>query len=204
MDSDCSEEIELIEPSMDEKIISKLQFDPNTRPDLRIKKYQIDLAHEEIGINRGSHIPNIDLASNYYLLRTGILEDSQWDVMLSFSFPIFSGGVTHSRVKEATLKKNQLVLETENITKNANVEILQTKNNYESTGEQLKLAEIAVKDAHNAYISTKNDYQYGLATNQDLLTSLNFYIETKKSYDRIKVKRLESFYKLLFVNGITI
>ena len=71
------------------------------RRDLRALDAQVRAAEEGVGIARAGYLPGADLEANYYTHREGISKDIDWDVLLSLEIPIFEGGVTQGRIREA-------------------------------------------------------------------------------------------------------
>jgi outer membrane protein len=154
------------------------------RPDLQAGSQEINIADKRVGISKGGHWPNLNLAGNYYLTRTGILEDSQWDVGVSLNFPLFQGGAVNAQVKEAVEIRKSAELNFKESQRTAQRDITILYQNYLDLYEQYHQLKLAVLKAEESYKLSKKDYNFGLINNLELLQSLNLFIETKRNYDR--------------------
>ena len=71
------------------------------RPDVKAARQRLTAAQENVAVARGAHLPSLDLVANRYLERTGSLSNVEWDVQLALTLPLYAGGGTQSRVREA-------------------------------------------------------------------------------------------------------
>lgn len=156
-----------------------------TRPDLQASEQQIRIAEKRIQIERGSHFPQLDLTSNYFLNRTGILETSKWDVGVALVIPLFQGGGVSASVREAVEGRRIAELQNSENKRSAAREVSIHYQNLIQIKEQLKSLGEALNKSEEAYKLNKRDYEFGLVTNLDVLQTLNIYIETKRSYDSL-------------------
>ncbi|MFZ4712132.1 MAG: TolC family protein [Bacteriovoracaceae bacterium] len=172
------------------------------RPDLKAKMTEVEVSTENISLARGNHLPNLDLFGNYYLARTGILATSNWDVGVTLTMPLFQGGVVNAQVREAVEKKNEIILnhdETKRMIER-DVTVL-----YESVSRSLKQLDDlkkAMKKTEETYRESQRDYRFGLVNNLDVILSLNSYVETKRSYDRLETQTIMSYKNLEAVAGV--
>lgn len=181
-----SSEIEL--SSTIPKIPSSLEsylIKVRSRPDILASIQQTKVAQKQIDIQKGSHLPSIDLTSNYYFDRTGILSTSEWDVGLAIVIPLFQGGGAQASVREAVEGRRISELRSSQALREAQRDISISYQNLSQMTEQLKILKMALGKTEEAYRLNKKDYQYGLVTNLDVLQSLNVFIETKRSYNTL-------------------
>lgn len=157
----------------------------NSRPDLLASEQNTRLADEKIKIARGAHLPQVDITSNFYLNRTGILATSEWDIGVSVSIPLYQGGVAQSSVREALHVKRMAQLQNNENFRIARREIEVMYQNLILQTEQIKSLKEALKKSEEAYRLNNKDYQFGLVTNLDVLQSMNMFVETKRNYDRL-------------------
>jgi outer membrane protein len=155
------------------------------RPDIKAIRQQVNLAEQQINIAKGSHYPQVDLTSNYYLDRTGVLETSEWDVGVAVVVPLFQGGAVSAQVKQATESKRIAELTSRESIRAAERDITINYQNFLQIKLQLNSLKEALSKAEEVYKLNKKDYQYGLVTNLDVLQSLNVFIETKRTYDNL-------------------
>lgn len=156
-----------------------------TRPDLLAAAQQARVAEKQISISKGGHYPSVDLNSNYYFDRTGVLATSEWDVGVAINIPLFQGGSVSAAVREAVENKRIAELNSSEKLRTAERDIAINYQNLQQILVQLKSLKQAMSKAEEAYRLNKKDYQYGLVTNLDVLQSLNVFIETKRSYNSL-------------------
>lgn len=158
-----------------------------SRPDIMASRQLIKVADEQIGISKGGHYPSLDLNTNYYFKRTGVLSTSDWDVGVALIIPIFQGGGVQASVREAVEGKRIAELNTSETIRTAERDLAVLFQNYVQVSQQLNTLKNAMEKAGEAYRSNKKDYSNGIVTNLQVLQSLNLFIETKRSYDSLSV-----------------
>ena len=169
-----------VESSLD-AYLAKLK----SRPDILSARQQVKAADHRIDIAKGSHYPSVDFVGNYYVDRTGVLATSEWDAGIVVSVPFYQGGGVQAASKEALAAKRIAELTSHETIRTAEREMRIIYQNYQHILLQLKALEKALAKSEEAYKLNKKDYQYGLVTNLDVLQTLNFYIQTKRSYDNL-------------------
>lgn len=155
------------------------------RPDILAAQQQIRIAERQVSIAKGGHYPSLDLTSNYYLTRTGILATSDWDVGLAVVVPLFQGGGVNAAVKESVEGKRIAELTSSETLRTAERDMAISYQNYKQTVEQLGFVKNAMIRFEEAYKLNRRDYQNGLVTNLDVLQSLSYYIDSKRTYNSL-------------------
>jgi outer membrane protein len=153
------------------------------RPDILATRQETKIAERQISIAKGGHLPSLDLTSNYYLERTGVLATSDWDVGLAVVIPLFQGGGVVAAVREAAQGKRIAELRSSEALRAAERDMAINYQTIVQLQEQLKSLKLALVKAEEAYRLNKKDYKFGLVTNLDVLQSLNIFIETKRTYN---------------------
>lgn len=156
-----------------------------TRPDIMASMQQIKLADRQISISKGAHYPSLDIVGNYYLNRTGVLSSSKWDAALVFTVPLFQGGGVSADVEESVQRKREAELTTHETVRAAERDVQILFSNYQTIIQQLNVAKDALKKAEEAYKLNNQDYRNGLATNLEVLQSLNIFIESKRTFNNL-------------------
>jgi outer membrane protein len=108
----------------------------------------------------------------------------EWDVQLALTVPLYAGGGTSARVREAVSQKTQADLDTSRVQRLAEQEI---RSFYQTTlldRKQLRALETATDAAKKNYEAQQRDYRYGLVTNLDVLQALTSYQENVRALDR--------------------
>lgn len=158
-------------------------------PDLVAARKRRDAAEAGISLERGDHIPSLDLTGNYYLKKVGYPNDSRWDATLTLSVPIFAGGVTQSQVRSAASAYRESEINTGLLERNAQIQIRTLHQTLLASEAEIKAFGDAVELASRSYDRIRKDYAYGLATNIDLLNSLQTLTAARRSYDQARYQR---------------
>jgi outer membrane protein len=156
-----------------------------SRPDILASNQQTKVATKQVEIAKGSHYPQVDLTSNYYIERTGVLATSEWDVGVAVIIPLYQGGGVQAAVRQAVEEKRISELRKDETIRAAERDVMINYQNLIQIEEQLKSLKEALNKSEEAYRLNKKDYQFGLVTNLDVLQSMNMYIQTKRSVDTL-------------------
>lgn len=159
------------------------------RPDIKAKEQELQLTEELISGAKAGHMPTVDFTSNYYLMRTGVLKDSKWDVGLAVSLPLFAGGSVNALVKERVEKRRETILALARLRREVERDIRTLWQGSTALDQVLKDLRLVVQKSRASYEENKRDYTYGLVSNQDVLLSLNQYADAKRSYDRTVIEK---------------
>ncbi len=144
---------------------------------LRKSDYEADLAV------RG-HLPTAQFETRYYFLRTGpFFNNSNWDVAVTVSVPLFSGGTAQSKIRQAAAQRKQAELA---LVRARRQEWSETKALYDQAKVTLKLLnsfQKAVELSDRNYQTQQKEYRLGLVTNLEVFEALNTSLETKRKRD---------------------
>ncbi|MDH4133774.1 MAG: TolC family protein, partial [Gammaproteobacteria bacterium] len=157
-----------------------------TRPDVQSSQKRLAAARDNVKIAEGAHLPSLDLNGNYYFERPGYLNEIKWDVQLALTVPLFAGGSTQSKVREAASQASQAELSSSQARRQAEQEI---RSLYESVTfglSQLAALEKATEAARKSYEAQRREYQYGLVTNLDVLQALTTFQQNQRALDRAR------------------
>jgi outer membrane protein len=153
-------------------------------PNIVADQIAIEIADDKIDSVWGQHLPSLDATGNYYVKRTGILENSKWDIGIQLTIPLFSGGSINAEVREYHEIKKQKELALALDLRNARRDNEMLFESLSRTLTQRKLLIEALKLAQENYEEQTRDYRLGLVTNLDVLSALNTYQETKRQSDK--------------------
>jgi outer membrane protein len=173
------------------------------RPDIKARAQEILMADKMTDIARAGHQPTIDFTANYYLLRTGIVEESEWDLGVSVSLPLFQGGTVLAATSEAAERKREVVLAYERLKRESERDITILWQNANTIEQILKDLKLAVEKSKSTYDENKKDYRYGLVTSLDVIVALNEYISTKRGYESAVIDKELTNLQLQLVVGET-
>jgi len=156
------------------------------RPDVKAGQQRLTAAQENTKVARGANLPSVDLNANRYLHRTGSLRDSEWDVGVALTVPIYAGGLLQSQVSEAVSLQTQAELSLSQIRRQAEQEIRSVHQSAVYDQSQLEALEKATEAARKNYEAQQHDYRLGLVTNLDVLQALTTYQENQRALDRAR------------------
>jgi outer membrane protein len=171
------------------------------RPDIQAYMRRTEAACENVNIAWGAHMPTLDLSGNYYLRREGSLENVKWDYGLTLTLPLFEGGVTQSKVREASAVYGQAEM---NLALGRRTAEKQLRDLYSAVNDGkvqlISLAESAKLSEENYKEQTK-DNRFGLVSSLEVLQALNTFIETKRSLDRVNSQVKTAYAQLRAATG---
>jgi outer membrane protein len=156
------------------------------RPDVKASQQRLSAAQENTKVARGAHLPSLDLNANRYLERTGNLKDSNWDVGIALTVPIYAGGLLQSKVSEAVSQSTQAELSTSQVRRQAEQEIRSVYQSVVFDRSQLDALEKATESARKNYEAQRRDYRLGLVTNLDVLQALTEFQQNQQALDRAR------------------
>lgn len=156
------------------------------RPDVQAAEQRLSAAGENVAVVRGEHWPSLDLSANRYLERAGNLENVDWDVQLALTVPLYAGGITESRKREAMSQRTQAELDLSQVRRQAEQEIRAVYQNAYLDRSQLDALVTAAEAAKKNYVAQQRDYRLGLVTNLDVLQAMNSYQENERALDRAR------------------
>lgn len=171
------------------------------RPDIQAYMRKTEAACENVNVAQGAHMPTLDLSGNYYLRREGSLEKVKWDYGLTLTMPLFEGGVTQSKVREASAAYGQAEMTLALGRRTAEKQLRDLYSAVNDGKVQLvSLAESAKLSEENYKEQTK-DNRFGLVSSLEVLQSLNSFIESKRSLDRVNSQVKTAFAQLRAATG---
>jgi len=161
----------------------------NQRPDLKARAQEVLMADKMVDVAKAGHQPTFDFNANAYFLRTGIVEDSRWDVGVNLSVPIFQGGSVVARTREAVERKRESTLVFERLKREAHRDVRILWQNNQMVEKIIQDLKSTNERARATYEENKKDYRYGLVTSLDVLLALNEFISTKRRYENAIIDR---------------
>ncbi len=193
----------------------KLAMEQNTR--LISSRLAADISREDVSFQRGGYFPSLDLvvshsdAESEFDVTTTIaagsgttLSESDGDdtiISLQLTVPIFTGGGTNSRVRQAEYRHiaarerlERTVRETERETRDAYLGV----NSEVARVQSLKQA---VESANTALQATEAGYEVGTRTSVDVLQARQRLFEAQTNYARSRYDYLLNVLRLQLAAG---
>lgn len=176
-----------------------------SREDIKNKELEIQQLSGDVTIAKAGYLPTLDLLSNYYALKEGgsnSSKNSDWDVGLNLTIPLYEGGVSKALVNETVEKKQSAQYQLTDYKKNIQIDITSRYEMYRRYHDQIKAFDLALDKAKKSYDETLRDYRLGLVSNLDVISSLNLYITSKRDSERTKIQAILNQKLLEAVAGI--
>ena len=165
---------------------------------------QTEIARKEINLKQSDHLPTIDLTANYGVQDNtstfGLRGDTQ-SFGLELNMPIFEGGGTYSRTKQAEFDYQR---EKENLIKIKRAVTRQVRNAYrgvESSVSRAHALQATVKSSESALEATEAGFEVGTRTMVDVLAEQRNLYRSKRDYSRSRYEYLINIIKLKEASG---
>ncbi len=167
------------------------------RPDVHASSQRLLAAAEGMTVARGGHLPSLDLNANYYLERPGYLNDSQWDVQLAVTVPLYAGGSVQSKVREAGSQRNQAELTQSQILRRAEQEVRAAYQSVSLAVSQEQALQNATEAARKSYQAQRREYGLGLVSNLEVIQALTAYQQNQRALARASINARSAYLQLL-------
>jgi outer membrane protein len=143
---------------------------------VKIAGYNLDVASLEIDRARAAHLPTVDLvAGAAHSLGTGSLgsdanlQSRSTQIGLALNFPIYDGGLRHSRVREAVALQDTARQNLEGSRRNAVANAQIGFSGVNSAAASVTAFEVALRSSQTALESNRLGLEVGVRTNLDVL-----------------------------------
>jgi outer membrane protein len=164
------------------------------RTEMQVLKQQSQLLNYQKKAYQAENYPTLGLTSNYtyqglgnnFPLFKGASQGVNWfdfaNVGLSLRVPIFKGGATRSRIKQADVSIRKLQEDMSNQNLSLNLEFENAKSRLSSSIIILNNQEANAELAQEVFANTQNNYNNGLATLTDLLDAESSLNQAQNNY----------------------
>ena len=175
-----------------------------------------DIARENVSVARGGHGPSLDLVGSAGKLNSNgtdtftdgtpaggtTLDQNQKSIGLQLTFPIYSGGLVSSQVRQAVYQHRaakerleRVARQTEHDARDAYLGVL-------SEISRVKALRRAVESNMTALRATESGYEAGTRTAVDVLQSRQQWVQAQTSYARSRYDYMINVIKLQQAAGI--
>jgi len=149
-----------------------------------IKDAEVEIAKKEIDVRKGEHYPTIDaLASRRrtwdkdgYAFGLRSYSDT---IGVEVNIPIFSGGLTSSKVREAQLLKDKTVQESEAIRRQVELQVREAYLNLQTNLSEIEAYQQALKSSELQLKSTEIGFREGLRNSVEVLNAQQMLFSAK-------------------------
>jgi len=167
-----------LEPPQPASVDQWVEDARRSNPQLAIAQAGAELADKEVDRNRGGHLPTIDIVASYnnnytgYSSFTGGPTDVRsTSVGLQLNMPLFQGGATQSKWREADANRTRANQELENARRNVEVQTRQAYLGVVNGIAQVQALQQALKSSESLLEASKLGHEVGVRTNLDVLNA---------------------------------
>ncbi len=146
-----------------------------------------ELAEKEVDRTRGGHLPTVDLVANYsknttgYYSFTGSAADTTSKTIgVQLNMPLFEGGATQSRWREADANRERARQELENARRNVELQTRQAYLGVVNGIAQVQALQQALKSSESLLEASKLGQEVGVRTNLDVLNAQQQAYSTRR------------------------
>jgi outer membrane protein len=165
-----------------------------------------ELADKEVDRNRGGHLPTVDLVANYGKnVATGGMfggtDTRTTTVGVQLNLPLFQGGATQSKWREADANREKAKQDLENARRNIELQTRQAYLGVVNGIAQVQALQQALKSSESLLDASKLGQQVGVRTSLDVLNAQQQLYSTRKDLYQAQYNYLVSHLKLKAAAG---
>ena len=175
---------------------------------VRINRASLEFAMQEIERNRAGHRPTVDAFASYTDSGAGSgiqggtgIDTTTKVIGLQLAIPIYQGGLTSSRVREAVANEDKAKQDLENAYRTAQLTAQQTFLGVASGMSQVNALEAALVSSQSSLDSTRLGQEVGVRTQIDVLNAQQQLSQTRRDLAQAKYNYILSLLRLKAAAG---
>jgi len=175
---------------------------------IRINEAGLTFARQEVTRNRGGHLPTLDAVASYSEsgsgsgLQGGTGTDVTTKVIgLQLALPLYQGGLTSSRVREALANEDKARQDLENARRSAVLATRQAFLGVANGVAQVKALQAALVSSQSSLASTRLGLEVGVRTQVDVLNAQQQLFTTRRDLAQATYNYILSLLKLKAATG---
>jgi outer membrane protein len=175
-----------------------------------------DIARENVSTARGGHFPSLDLVANGYKVSNNgnstnndgspyggqTIDQTQRTIGLQLTFPLYSGGMVSSQVRQAVYQQRAAKERVERVARQTEHDARDSYLGVLSEISRVKALRRAVESNATALNATESGYEAGTRTAVDVLESRRLWIQAQTDYSRSRYDYMINMLKLQQAAGI--
>jgi len=202
----ASFKLDMPQPADEEKWVEQAQ---QGNLQLAVAKASAELADKEVARNRGGNYPTVDLVATYNKTNIGdnggtfgtTMDNTTSTVGVQLNFPLFQGGSTQSKWREAEANRDRANAELETAHRNVDLQTRQAYTGVVDGINQINALEQALKSSEKLLEASKLGQEVGVRTNLDVLNAQQQLYSTRRDLYQAKYNYLISRLKLKAATG---
>lgn len=170
---------------------------------VRVAEASLAFANQEIERNRGGHYPTLDAVASYSDAGTGagqltgLGNDQKSTVIgLQLAVPIFQGGLTNSRIREALANADRARQDLENARRTAQLNVRQSFLGVTNGLAQVRALEAALVSSQSSLDSTRLGQEVGVRTQVDVLNAQQQLFSARRDLAQARYNYILSLLRL--------
>ncbi|MDP4027555.1 MAG: TolC family outer membrane protein [Gallionella sp.] len=175
---------------------------------LAIAQAGAEIAEKEVARNRGGHYPTLDLVANYSNSNAnggsfGVGSDNtSKSIGVQLNMPLFEGGATQSRWREAEANRERARQELESTRRSVALQTRQAYLGVASGTAQVRALQQALTSSESALEASKLGQEVGVRTNLDVLNAQQQLYSTRRDLYQAEYNYLLSQLRLKAAVGL--
>lgn len=175
--------------------------------EVQLAERDLEFSREEIRNQRAGHAPRVDMVARYgrnYQSETqfgGNLEGEQASIGVRLQVPLFAGGGTQARVREAQANRDASFQDTLDARRQAGLQAESAYLNLVSNLQQIRALEQALRSIISTEQSTQRGLEVGVRTTLDLLNVQRERFETERQLAEARYNYLLNYLQLQVAVG---
>ena len=175
---------------------------------IQIQQDIAKFSSQEIERNQAEHLPTVDAVANYTETYAngsayGFGSDLSSGVIgVQLQVPLYQGGATSSRVRQAVLNKQKALSDVELTRRQTELETQRMYYNLQAGIAQIKAYEQALTSSQSQLDSTQTGYEVGTRTNVDWLNAQQQLFSAKRDLLEARYQYLLNIIRLKSVSGV--
>ena len=156
---------------------------------VRVAQAALDIAMQDVSKNRSGHLPTLDAVASYidFGQGAGFLSGPGYDsttryIGLQLAVPIYQGGLTTSKVREALANEEKARQDLENTKRTVAHSTRSAFLGVTNGVSQIKALETALVSSQSSFDSTRLGQEVGVRTQVDVLNSTQQLISTRRDH----------------------
>jgi outer membrane protein len=177
---------------------------------IQIQQDAAKLAEQDIARNQAGHLPTLDAVASYTdsyangsVSRFGTGNELQvGSIGLQLQIPLYEGGATSSRVRQAVLNKQKAQDDLDLVRRQTELDTQRAYLNLSSSIAQLKALDQAVISSQSQLDATQLGYQVGVRTSVDVLNAQQQLYSAKRDALQARYNYLSNIIRLKTAAGM--
>jgi outer membrane protein TolC len=197
-------------PAPEENVQEAIKHALAHRPDVLAAIGQVDSAEASLKGARRAHYPVVSVAAHAFQNIGAVSSDGRpysgidrpgANILLSFSVPIFDGGLRSSQISIARAKAREAEEKLDQTRDSAAQQVVKAYNGLLTSLSEYKAATALSEAAHTAYDAALRSYRQGVGTYTDLATEENAVVQAETEVEDARASAHTAAAALAFAMG---